>query len=98
MMRASHRQPGFVAALLHRERTGEGQVVETSLLRGSAHLMSYFYTEYWLDGKIRQPMGTANHLSVPNQLFPTADGSVVIPDVLRKFMNAERIDPKGKLV
>ncbi len=68
----------ILAALLHRERTGEGQVVETSLLRGSAHLMSYFYTEYWLDGKIRQPMGTANHLSVPNQLFATADGSVVI--------------------
>ena len=68
----------ILAALLHRERTGEGQVVETSLLRSSAHLMNYFYGEYWSQGVVRKPMGTANHLSVPNQLFPAADGSVVI--------------------
>jgi crotonobetainyl-CoA:carnitine CoA-transferase CaiB-like acyl-CoA transferase len=68
----------ILAALFHRERTGEGQVVETSLLRSSAHLMNYFYGEYWSLGVIRKPMGTANHLSVPNQLFPAADGAVVI--------------------
>ena len=67
-----------LAALYHRERTGEGQAVETSLLLGSAHLMNYFYTEYWLDGTVRKPMGTANHLSVPNQVFPASDGGVVI--------------------
>lgn len=67
-----------LAALFHRERTGEGQRVGTSLLMSSANLMSYFYTEYWLDGTIRKPMGTANHLSVPNQTFPTSDGAVVI--------------------
>ncbi len=68
----------ILAALYHRERTGEGQVIETSLLRSSAHLMNYFYGEYWAQGIVRKPMGTANHLSVPNQVFPTADGSVVI--------------------
>src|SRR5262249_34543428 len=52
--------------------------VETSLLRSGSHLMNYFYTEYWLDGTVRKPMGTANHLSVPNQAFPAADGSVII--------------------
>jgi crotonobetainyl-CoA:carnitine CoA-transferase CaiB-like acyl-CoA transferase len=51
--------------------------VETSLLLSSAHLLNYFYSEYWIDAVIRAPMGTANHLSVPNQVFPTADGSVV---------------------
>lgn len=68
----------IMAALMHRERTGEGQMVESSLLRSSAHLMNYFYGEYWATGAIRKPMGTANHLSVPNQVFPTVDGSVVI--------------------
>lgn len=67
-----------LAALFHRERTGEGQMIETSLLMSSAHLLSYFYTEYWMEGTVRKPMGTANHLSVPNQVFPTADGGVVI--------------------
>jgi crotonobetainyl-CoA:carnitine CoA-transferase CaiB-like acyl-CoA transferase len=68
----------MMAALMHRMHTGQGQVVDTSLLRSSAHLMNYFYGEYWAKGVIRKPMGTANHLSVPNQVFPTADGSVVI--------------------
>ncbi len=68
----------ILAALFHRERTGEGQVVESSLLRSSAHLVNYFYGEYWSQGIIRKALGTANHLSVPNQVFPTADGSVVI--------------------
>jgi crotonobetainyl-CoA:carnitine CoA-transferase CaiB-like acyl-CoA transferase len=68
----------ILAALLHRERTGDGQVVETSLLRSSAHLMNYFYGEYWSQGVVRKRMGTANHLSVPNQVFPARDGSVVI--------------------
>ena len=68
----------ILAALYHRERTGLGQRIETSLLLSSAHLMNYFYSEYWIDGVVRERMGTANHLSVPNQVFPTADGSVVI--------------------
>ena len=69
---------GVLAALLQRERTGKGQLVETSLLRGAAHLMGYFYSEYWMTGTERMRMGTANHLSVPNQVFETADGYAVI--------------------
>jgi crotonobetainyl-CoA:carnitine CoA-transferase CaiB-like acyl-CoA transferase len=40
--------------------------------------MSYFYTDWWLAGTEHRRMGTANHLSVPNQVFPAADGDVVI--------------------
>jgi crotonobetainyl-CoA:carnitine CoA-transferase CaiB-like acyl-CoA transferase len=69
---------GILAALFHRERTGEGQVVETSLLLASAHLMNYIYTDFSMKGEVRGPMGTANHLSVPNQAFPSKDGSVII--------------------
>jgi crotonobetainyl-CoA:carnitine CoA-transferase CaiB-like acyl-CoA transferase len=68
----------IMSALMYRSSTGQGQRVDSSLLLSSAHLMNYFYGEYWTTGVIRQPMGTANHLSVPNQVFPTADGSVVI--------------------
>lgn len=69
---------GILGALFHRTRTGTGQKVSSSLLLSAAHLMSYFYTEYWEDGTERAPMGTANHLSVPNQAFPARDGQVVI--------------------
>ena len=57
--------------------------------------MNYFYGEYWALGVIRRPMGTANHLSVPNQVFPAADGSVVIiapsDDMWRRA--AQALDP-----
>jgi crotonobetainyl-CoA:carnitine CoA-transferase CaiB-like acyl-CoA transferase len=87
---------GILGALYHRERTGEGQFVESSLLLSSAHLMSYFYTEYWLDGVERRAMGTANHLSVPNQVFPTKDGGVVIiaPSDVMWRRCAEALDPE----
>lgn len=68
----------ILAALLHRAKTGEGQKVTSSLLQSSAHLMSYFYTDWWLARTEHRRMGTANHLSVPNQVFPAADGDVVI--------------------
>ena len=77
-----HASLGLVSAitmaLFHRERTGEGQEVDTSLLLSSAHLMNYFYADYWITGHLHARMGTANHLSVPNQAFPAADGMVII--------------------
>lgn len=86
---------GVLAALLHRGKTGLGQQVDTSLLLSSAHLMSYFYQDYWLTGNLHRRMGTANHLSVPNQAFPTSDGYVVIiapSDEMWKRC-AEALDP-----
>jgi crotonobetainyl-CoA:carnitine CoA-transferase CaiB-like acyl-CoA transferase len=68
----------ILGALLHRERTGEGQRVEASLLASSADLMAVFYGEYWLDGTVPKPMGSGNRLGVPNQAFPTTDGAVII--------------------
>jgi crotonobetainyl-CoA:carnitine CoA-transferase CaiB-like acyl-CoA transferase len=84
-----------LAALFHRERTGKGQRVDTSLLLSSAHLMSYFYQDYWLTGRQHRRMGTANHLSVPNQAFPTKDGYVVIiaPSDEMWARLAEALDP-----
>lgn len=87
----------ILAALLHRGKTGEGQKVTSSLLQSSAHLMSYFYTDWWLARTEHRRMGTANHLSVPNQVFPAADGDVVIiapsDDMWRRCARA--LDPQA---
>lgn len=86
----------ILAALLHRGKTGEGQKVTSSLLQSSAHLMSYFYTDWWLARTEHRRMGTANHLTVPNQVFPAADGDVVIiapsDDMWRRLARA--LDPE----
>ena len=69
---------GILGALYHRERSGRGQRVSSSLLASAAHLMGYVYADYWADGTVAEPLGTANTLNVPNQAFPAADGSVII--------------------
>jgi crotonobetainyl-CoA:carnitine CoA-transferase CaiB-like acyl-CoA transferase len=88
-----------LGALLHRERTGEGQRIEASLLSSSADLMAVFYGEYWLDGTIPKPMGSGNRLGVPNQAFATTDGAVIIvannDDMWRRIavaLDRERLD------
>ncbi len=50
---------GIMAALFHRERTGEGQEVEVSLLGGQLALQSFNLTSYLLTGRLppRRPRG-----------------------------------------
>lgn len=69
---------GVLAALLHRERTGRGQEVTTSMLESLVSMMNYFFVDYWMKGIVPRPLGTANRLGIPNQAFPTSDGWVVI--------------------
>ncbi|MDR1387684.1 MAG: CoA transferase [Propionibacteriaceae bacterium] len=69
---------GILGALVHRQRTGQGQHVHTSMLESQVSIMNYFFADYWLKGIVPKPMGTANRLGIPNQAFPTTDGWVVI--------------------
>ncbi|RMI17281.1 CoA transferase [Pseudoroseomonas wenyumeiae] len=69
---------GILAALLERERTGEGSYVELSLLDTSMGLMSYLAQNYWLTGKPPQRLGTAHPSLAPYQAFDAADGSLMI--------------------
>lgn len=69
---------GVLGALTHRERTGEGQHVRTSMLESQVSLLNYFFADYWLKGIVPKPLGTANRLGIPNQAFRTKDGWIVI--------------------
>lgn len=69
---------GILGALTHRERTGEGQHVRTSMLESQVSLLNYFFADYWLKGIVPKALGTANRLGQPNQAFRTLDGWVVI--------------------
>lgn len=67
---------GILAALLHRGKTGRGDVLEISMLEALGEWMSqpYFYAEY---GGAQQPRSGAQHATIaPYGPFPTADGLV----------------------
>lgn len=73
----------ILAALFARERTGRGQLVETSLLGGQIWAQASEYTAYLMSGELP---GRANHGNplVPGLYFvlPTSDGWVAIVGVV----------------
>ncbi|WP_338661258.1 CoA transferase [Pararoseomonas sp. SCSIO 73927] len=69
---------GILAALLEREKTGQGAYVELSLLDTAMGLMTYLAQNFWLTGKPPQRMGTAHPSLAPYQAFDAADGSLMI--------------------
>lgn len=68
----------ILAALRARDRTGEGQWVETSLFEAALGLSVWESTEYFATGQPPQSLGSAHRLSAPYQAFRAADGWMTI--------------------
>jgi len=64
----------ILAALRHRERTGEGQLVELSQQEGLAHLIGPAFMDYMLNGRVAGPLGNRHPLAqaAPHGVFPCA--------------------------
>jgi formyl-CoA transferase len=69
---------GILAALHHRERTGVGQLVDTSLVDAGVALSVWEATEYFSGTGIPQPMGSAHRMTAPYQAIRCADGYLTI--------------------
>ena len=65
---------GILAALEHRDRTGEGQLVDTSLFEAAMALTVWESAEYWTTGKAPRPVGSAHRNSAPYQALRASDG------------------------
>ena len=80
---------GALAAIMHREKTGEGQVVETSLLGTAMTLNNSLLMEQAMKKVNREPKGNHGQLAGPSDLFKTKDGhiaiSVVGPYMFKRF-------------
>jgi crotonobetainyl-CoA:carnitine CoA-transferase CaiB-like acyl-CoA transferase len=73
-----HLAVALLAAIVHRERTGEGQEVHMSLLDATMIMLSN-YSVAVIDGDAEiAPMGTGHPQLVPFQAFPSSDGFIVI--------------------
>jgi crotonobetainyl-CoA:carnitine CoA-transferase CaiB-like acyl-CoA transferase len=62
---------GVMLALRVKERTGEGQHVDISMLEGQLSLLGTSIANYFANGEIPRPMGTAYPVVVPYQTFHT---------------------------
>ena len=68
----------IVAALLARERTGEGQYIDVSLLDAQLSWLTYVAGSYFATGENPARYGSAHPSIVPYQPFATADGYLML--------------------
>jgi formyl-CoA transferase/CoA:oxalate CoA-transferase len=69
---------GVLAALQERNRTGNGQWVDISLLDGSVSWLTYLASGYLASGDVPQRYGSAHPTIAPYQAFATSDGFVML--------------------
>jgi formyl-CoA transferase len=69
---------GILSALAARERTGEGQQIDTSLWEGALALSIWETAELWSTGRAPQPLGSAHRLTAPYQALRTRDGHITV--------------------
>ncbi len=69
---------GVLAALMERERTGEGSTVDVSLYETAIAYMAYHLTGYLGSGVVPGRTGTGFPSIVPYQVFETADGALMV--------------------
>ena len=69
---------GVLCAYIHAQRTGRGQMVDTSLLEAGISYTVWESSVYFTDGEIPGPLGSAHRVSAPYQALRTKDGYINI--------------------
>jgi crotonobetainyl-CoA:carnitine CoA-transferase CaiB-like acyl-CoA transferase len=68
----------ILSAVIGREKSGQGQYIDASLLEAAMGLSIWETTELWGTGKPPAPIGSANRMSAPYQAMQASDGWFVI--------------------
>ncbi len=69
---------GILAALYHREKTGQGQCIDISLLDTQVAVLSNAAQYYLTGGEVPPRMGNAHLTIVPYEVFKAADGYIIL--------------------
>jgi len=69
---------GVLCAYIHAQKTGQGQLVDTSLLEAGIAYTIWESSGYFADGEIPGPLGSAHRVSAPYQALRTSDGYINI--------------------
>jgi formyl-CoA transferase len=75
---ALHGVVGALAALRHRDQTGQGQVVDVALYESVFNLMESLVPEYDVAGVVRERTGGALPGIVPSNTYTTGDGENIV--------------------
>ncbi|MBU3562982.1 MULTISPECIES: CaiB/BaiF CoA-transferase family protein [unclassified Polynucleobacter] len=68
----------ILAAVIHRDHTGEGQYIDMALLDTQIAVMANVSSAYLTSEKVPRRIGNASVTIVPYQTFPTSDGWMIV--------------------
>lgn len=69
---------GILIALAERERSGQGQWVQTSLLQAQIAMMDFQAAAYLVEGRVPRQAGNDHPVATPMGVVPTSDGHINI--------------------
>ena len=69
---------GILAALAEREKTGKGCYVDAALVDSTVGVLSNQAMNYLVSGNVPKRIGNAHANIVPYQVFPVADGHIIV--------------------
>ena len=69
---------GILAALAQREKTGKGCYVDAALVDSTVGVLSNQAMNYLVSGNVPKRIGNAHANIVPYQVFPVADGHIIV--------------------
>jgi formyl-CoA transferase len=69
---------GALSALYYRERTGQGQVVDSAIYEAVLNMMESLITEYDKTGYVRERTGAILPNVAPSNVYPTKDGGMIL--------------------
>ena len=78
LMTGMHASTGILAALRHRDATGDGQHIDLSLFETQISWLYYHAVEYLNTGRDPDRLGNAHANVVPYEVFETSDGHVIL--------------------
>jgi crotonobetainyl-CoA:carnitine CoA-transferase CaiB-like acyl-CoA transferase len=69
---------GVLAALIERQKTGRGTLVDAALIDSQVGVLANQALNYLVSGKVPTRQGNTHPNIVPYQVFPVADGHIII--------------------
>ncbi len=69
---------GILLALIERDKSGEGQWVQTSLLQAQTFMLDFQASRWLMDGDVAKQAGNDHPTSIPTGVFETRDGYINI--------------------
>ncbi len=68
----------ILAALQERQKSGQGQMIDISMLDCQLALEENAFVRYFATGEVPQALGTRHPVFTPFQVFPTKDGYIAV--------------------